>query len=110
MSWAKQSVEVGLAGLTQREAARGALTCPEFQGMPDPLDPYGLVVKEEDVSTPFINCAVFVFVEHVKQQLVYCTVLIFRIMIQYWSQIVGSSWGRTWGLWLSAVRRRRQRR
>ena len=49
----KQSAEVGLAGLTLREAARGALTCPEFQGMPDPLDPYGPVVKEEDVSTPY---------------------------------------------------------
>ena len=50
MSWKKASAAVGLAGLTPREAARGALTRPEFQRMPDPLDldPFGkLVVKGE---------------------------------------------------------------
>ena len=50
MSWAKASAEAGLAGLTPREAARGALTLPQFQQMPDPLEPYRRVVKEEDVS------------------------------------------------------------
>ena len=55
MSWSKESAKVGLSGLTPREAARGALTCPEFQKLPDPLalDPYGWVVKEEDVSTQY---------------------------------------------------------
>ena len=54
MSWSKESAAAGLAGLTLREAARGALTLPEFQKMPDPLEPYGCVVKEEDVSTHLI--------------------------------------------------------
>ena len=53
MSWKKESAKVDLSGLTPREAARGALTCPDFQNMPDPLDPYGRVVKEEDVSTVY---------------------------------------------------------
>ena len=54
MSWAKESAAAGLSGLTLREAARGALTLAEFQKMPDPLEPYGHVVKEEDVSTQLI--------------------------------------------------------
>ena len=48
LSWKKALAAVGLAGLTPREAARGALTQPEFQLMLDPLDldPFGkLVVK-----------------------------------------------------------------
>ena len=39
-----------LSGLTPRKVARGALTCPEFQNMLDPLDrdPFGpVVVKAE---------------------------------------------------------------
>ena len=36
MSWAKQSAEEGLAGLTEREAARGALCEEAFQFMPIP--------------------------------------------------------------------------
>ena len=36
MSWAKQSAEAGLAGLTEREAARGALCEEAFQFMPTP--------------------------------------------------------------------------
>ena len=50
MSWKKALAVVGLSCLTPREAARGALTCPEFQNMPDPLDEdlFGpLVVKAE---------------------------------------------------------------
>ena len=34
MSWAKESAEAGLAGLSEREAARGALCEPAFQLMP----------------------------------------------------------------------------
>ena len=36
MSWAKESAEAGLAGLSEREAARGALCEPAFQLMPTP--------------------------------------------------------------------------
>ena len=44
-SWKKASAAVGFSGLTPRKAARGALTCPEFQNMLDPLDrdPFGPV-------------------------------------------------------------------
>ena len=38
LSWKKALAAVGLAGLTPREVARGALTWPEFQLMLDPLD------------------------------------------------------------------------
>ena len=37
MSWVKDSVKVGLAGLTPLEAARGAMFLPVFQDMSDPL-------------------------------------------------------------------------
>ena len=36
MSWAKESAEVGLVGLTEREAARGVLCEQAFQLMPTP--------------------------------------------------------------------------
>ena len=36
MSWAKESAEAGLVGLSEREAARGALCAPPFQLMPTP--------------------------------------------------------------------------
>ena len=36
MSWAKAAAEAGLAGLTEREAARGALCEEAFQRMPTP--------------------------------------------------------------------------
>ena len=74
-SWRKESAKVGLSGLTPGEAAVGALTRPEFQWMPDPLEPYGPVVKHEDVSTLFMYSTVFLFVycvEHVEQRIVYC--------------------------------------
>ena len=47
MSWAKQSAEAGLAGLTEREAARGAL-CEEeaFQFMPTPHVRHVIVVSK----------------------------------------------------------------
>ena len=48
MSWEKAFVVVGLAGLTPREAAKGALLCEEFQKMPDP---FGDVIREVKVST-----------------------------------------------------------
>ena len=37
MSWQTASANVGLAGLTEEEAAVRALLLPEFQGLPDPL-------------------------------------------------------------------------
>ena len=50
-SWKKASAVVSLSGLTCREVVRGALTCPEFQNMPDPLDsdPFGPVVVKAEV-------------------------------------------------------------
>ena len=36
MSWAKELAEAGLAGLTEREAARGVLCEEAFQLMPTP--------------------------------------------------------------------------
>ena len=55
-SWKKASAVVCLSGLTPREAARGALTCPEFQNMPDPLDrdPFGPVVGKAEVRNTLL--------------------------------------------------------
>ena len=39
MAWHKTSAEAGLAGLESWEAARGVMLVPEFQHIPDPLDP-----------------------------------------------------------------------
>ena len=52
LSWKKASAAVGLAGLTPREAAREALTRPEFQLMLDPLDsdPFGKLIVKGEVS------------------------------------------------------------
>ena len=61
---------VGLAGLTPREVARGALTRPEFQLMPDPLDsdPFGKLVVNGEVSGVSINYFYsLLYVEHVGQ-------------------------------------------
>ena len=51
MSWKKESAMVGLSGLSPREAARGALTCLDFQKMPDPLDtdPFSPIVMKAKV-------------------------------------------------------------
>ena len=53
----KASAAVGLSGLTPREAARGALTCPQFQNMPDPVDkdPFGPVVVKAEVRNIFYS-------------------------------------------------------
>ena len=72
--WKKLSAAVGLAGLTPREAVSGALTWPEFQLMPDPLDsdPFGKLIVKGEVSAVLINYFYSVFkVEHVGQILVY---------------------------------------
>ena len=45
MAWQKESAAVGLAGLSPREAALGALCCEQFQLMPDPL----AGVKKDDM-------------------------------------------------------------
>ena len=61
LSWKKESAAAGLAGLTPREAARGAMYRREFQKMPDPLAGVLPVagVKKEDmfmlVSTVYCN-------------------------------------------------------
>ena len=39
MAWHKALAEAGLVGLEPWEAARGVMLVPEFQNMPDPLDP-----------------------------------------------------------------------
>ena len=49
MSWKKASADIGLAGLTPHEAARGAMYVKEFQNI---LDPFGEVMKEVKASTP----------------------------------------------------------
>ena len=70
LSWKKASTAVGLAGLTPREVARGALTQPEFQLMPDPLnsDPFGQLVVKGEVSGGYINYFYSLFyVGHVGQ-------------------------------------------
>ena len=56
--WKKASAAVGLSVLTPREVARGALTCPEFQKMPDPLnrDPVGPVVVKAEVRNTVLYC------------------------------------------------------
>ena len=46
MSWAKESAEAGLAGLTEREAARGALCEETFQLMPIPHVRHIIVVSK----------------------------------------------------------------
>ena len=46
MSWAKASVEAGLAGLSMREVARGALCEEAFQMMPTPNVTFHPVVSK----------------------------------------------------------------
>ena len=46
MSWAKESAEAGLAGLSEREAARGALCELAFQLMPTPSVKHITVVSK----------------------------------------------------------------
>ena len=46
MSWAKQSAEAGLVGLTEREAARGVLCEEAFQLMPTPHVRHIIVVSK----------------------------------------------------------------
>ena len=46
MSWAKESAEAGLAGLSEREAARGALCELAFQLMPTPHVKHIIVVSK----------------------------------------------------------------
>ena len=73
LSWKKASAAVGLAGLTPREAVRGALTRPEFQLMLEPLDsdPFGKLIVKGEVSGVYINYFYSLFyVEHVRQILV----------------------------------------
>ena len=54
--WRKASAVVGLSGLNLREVVRGALTCPEFQNMPDPLDKdlFGPVLVKADVRNTLL--------------------------------------------------------
>ena len=46
MFWAKESAEAGLAGLTERETARGALCEEAFQLMPTPHVRHIIVVSK----------------------------------------------------------------
>ena len=39
MSWKRESAQVGLGGLTPREAATGAMCLEEFQRIPEPPEP-----------------------------------------------------------------------
>ena len=57
LSWRNTSAPVGLAGLTPREVARGLLTQPEFQLMPDPVDsdPFEKIIIKGVISTVVTN-------------------------------------------------------
>ena len=68
MSWRKESAAVCLSGLTPSKATRGALTCPEFQKIPEPLDrdPFGPVVVKAEVRNTLCNFE-FKNVEHVDR-------------------------------------------
>ena len=46
MSWARESAEAGLAGLSEREAVRGALSEVAFQLMPTPDVRHVIVVSK----------------------------------------------------------------
>ena len=71
MSWAKQSAEAGLAGLTEREAASGALCEEAFQFMPTPHVKHVVVVSKfksrlilhvlnvEDVEDKYLQSSVY---------------------------------------------------
>ena len=70
MSWAKELAEAGLVGLSEREAARGALCEPAFQLMPSPSVKRIIVVSKfkstlilhvfnvEDVEDTYSNTVV----------------------------------------------------
>ena len=66
--WKKASAAVGLSGLTPREVAKGALTCPEFQNMPDPLDkdPFGPVVVKAVVRNITVYCGFGLYMSNVS--------------------------------------------
>ena len=57
MSWKKESAAIGLSGLMPWEVVRGALTCPDFQKMPNLLDtdPFGPVVTKAEVRNTLCN-------------------------------------------------------
>ena len=59
MSWAKESAKAELAGYNPRQAALAALMDPDFQNMPDPLDP---IIKEMNVSNVVLYYTRFKFI------------------------------------------------
>ena len=98
--WEQASAAVGLSGLTTRKAARGALTCPEFQNMPDPLDnnPFGPVVVKAEVRNILLWFWI-INVKHVhtldKIHFIYVRGLIWwRIRVN-----CGMSWVIPWDRW-----------
>ena len=111
MSWKKASAAVDLSGLTPREVARGALTCAEFQNMPDLLDddPFGPFVVKAEVRNRLLYFWI-VNVEHVdildKIHFIYVRGSI------WWRTKVnrGMSWEIPWDWWSCHRRRKRNRR
>ena len=73
MSWAKQSTEAGLVGLTEREEARGAFCEEAFQFMPTPDVKHVIVVSTfksslflhvlnvEDIEDKYLQSSVYLF-------------------------------------------------
>ena len=58
MAWHKASAEAGLAELEPWEAARGVMLIPEFQNIPNPLDPMkGLFLLVSVYSNIIFPCA-----------------------------------------------------
>ena len=63
--WSVISREMGLGGLTQAQAARGALFQPDFQDMPDPLaekDTLSFRVYISTLSTLSVYCTVHSYI------------------------------------------------
>ena len=59
MSWKKESVQVGLAGLNPLEAARGVMFLPIFQDMPDPLSQEVEISKPDEIPLVSVSCIYF---------------------------------------------------
>ena len=72
MSWARESAKVGLAGLTPKEAARGAMFLRCFQDMPDPLHEEIEIKGPDDI--PMVSVSTFIHTYINTARCVYSTV------------------------------------
>ena len=74
--WAKESVEAGLAGLSEREAARGALCIDFFQYMPSSNVKHLVVVSKFKFT---LNVHVLNVKDIEDTYLLYCTSTVYLI-------------------------------